>query len=88
MKKPKTKKPESKTTTTPAPEPKAEPTNPAADLAILRLTRIIDQAEHQSAIRDRDETIAQLSDKLNDREDRICELREMVRSLGGVIASV
>lgn len=84
MKKTKTKKPEPKTTTTP-PEPES---NPAADLAISRLRRIIDQAEHHSAIRDRDETIAQLSDKLNDREDRICELREMVRSLGGVIASV
>lgn len=84
MKKTKTKKPEPKTPATP-PEPKP---NPAVDLAISRLSRIIDHAEHQSALAERDARIAKLTEQVNEHEDRICELRSMVRSLGGVIASV
>jgi small-conductance mechanosensitive channel len=87
MKKTKTKKTEPKTEPKPATPPEPKP-NPAHDLAISRLSRIIDQAEHLAALHERDARIEELLDRLSEADERIEELREQIRSLGGVIASV
>ena len=86
MKKTKTKKPEPKTTT----QETSENVRAARELNLT-----LDNLILKAGVANRDETILELRSRLatqaetiGDLQDRVGELREMLRSLGGVIASV